>query len=125
MATTRPRDHRAMAARPPTRAADSSSALLQPSTWSLGHLVTSLLMMATTWFGDLSAAAPPRPSTWFRDSSAATPPRPHLRVVPLLVDKVVGDILWTIQYRAGPGLLKTNFWFMRRSRKKNFDPGPI
>jgi hypothetical protein len=92
MATTRPRDHRAMAARPPTRAAAPSSAPLRPSTWSLGHLVTSLLMMATTWFEDLSAATPPRPSTWFRDSSAATPPWPHLRIVPLLVDKVVGDI---------------------------------
>jgi hypothetical protein len=94
---TRPRDHRAMAARPPTRAADPSSAPLRPSTWSLGHLITSLLMLATTWFGDLSrdlsAATPPRPSTWFRDSSAATPPRPHLRIVPLLVDKVVGDIM--------------------------------
>jgi hypothetical protein len=65
---------------------------LRPSTWSLGHLVTSLLMIATTWFGDLSAAAPPRPSTWFRDPSAATPPRPPLRIVPLLVDKVVSDI---------------------------------
>jgi hypothetical protein len=85
MATTRPRDHCAMAARPPTRAADPSSAPLRPSTWFL-------LLMATTWFGDFSAAAPPRPSTWFRDPSAATPPRPHLRVVPLLVDKVVGDI---------------------------------
>jgi hypothetical protein len=83
MATTRPRDHCAMAARPPTRAADPSSAL---------HVVP-LPQLATTWFGDLSAATPPRPSTWFRDSSAATPPRPPLRVVPLLVDKVVGDII--------------------------------
>jgi hypothetical protein len=85
MATTGPRDHRAMPARPPTRAADPSSAPLRPSTWFLYHLVTSILLMATTWFGDLSAAAPPRPSTWFRDSSAATPPRPPLRVVPLLM----------------------------------------
>jgi hypothetical protein len=57
---TRPWDHRAMAARPPTLAADPSSAPLRPSTWFLYHLVTSLLMMATTWFGDLSAATPPR-----------------------------------------------------------------
>jgi hypothetical protein len=53
---------------------------LRPSTWFLYLLATSMLLMAT------------RPSTWFRDSSAATPPRPPLRVVPLLVDKVVGDI---------------------------------
>jgi hypothetical protein len=36
MATTRPRDHCAMAARPPTRAANPSSAL-HVVTWSLGH----------------------------------------------------------------------------------------
>jgi hypothetical protein len=57
-----------------------------------------MLLMATTWFGDLSAATPPRPSTWFRDPFVAAPHRPHLRVVPLLVDKVVGDIGFTFYF---------------------------